>query len=54
MSLVLVVSRGILASTSPASNVSPSCTIKCACDGLWYLLAPTRHIANVPHTLLLG
>ena len=37
MSLVLVVSRGIFASTSPACTVSPSCTIRCACDGMWYL-----------------
>ncbi len=37
MSLVLVVSRGILASTSPADTISPSCTIKRACDGMWYL-----------------
>ena len=37
MSLVFVVSRGILASTSPASTDSPSCTIRCACDGMWYL-----------------
>ena len=36
MSLVFVVSRGIFASTSPASTVSPSCTIRCACDGMWY------------------
>ena len=32
MSLVLVVSRGIFASTSPADTISPSWTIKCACD----------------------
>ena len=36
MSLVFVVSRGIFASTSPASTVSPSCTMRCACDGMWY------------------
>ncbi len=37
MSLVFVVSRGIFASTWPANTVSPSSTIRCACDGMWYL-----------------
>ena len=37
MSLVLVVSRGIFASTWPGSTVSPSLTIRCARDGMWYL-----------------
>src|SRR6266851_5721804 len=37
MSFVFVVSRGIFASTSPADTISPSCTIRCACDGMWYL-----------------
>ena len=36
MSLVLVVSRGIFARTWPASTVSPSLTIRCARDGMWY------------------
>ena len=37
MSLVFVVSRGIFASTSPGEPFSPSCTIRCAFDGMWYL-----------------
>ena len=36
MSFVFVVSRGIFASTSPANTVSPSLTIRCECDGMWY------------------
>src|SRR5215203_4912366 len=34
MSVVLIVSRGTFASTSPDS---PSCTMRCACDGLYEL-----------------
>ena len=37
MSLVLVVSRGIFASTSPARTSSPSLTIKWALTGMMYL-----------------
>ena len=37
MSFVFVVSRGIFARTWPANTVSSSSTIKCACDGMWYL-----------------
>jgi hypothetical protein len=36
MSFGLRRSRGIFASTSPANTVSPSLTIKCECDGMWY------------------
>src|SRR5260370_1338441 len=38
MSLVLVVSRGIFASTSPACTSSPSLTIKWAREGMRYFL----------------
>ncbi len=37
MSLVLAVSRGILASTSPAETACPSSTIRCAPEGSRYL-----------------
>ena len=36
MSLVLVVSRGIFASTAPGVTASPSSTMRWACDGMWY------------------
>ena len=40
MSLVLVVSRGIFARTSPAWTSSPSCTIRWAWVGMRYLREP--------------
>jgi hypothetical protein len=37
MSFVFVVSRGIFARTWPTNTYSASSTIRCACDGMWYL-----------------
>ena len=47
MSLVFVVSRGIFASTCPADTVSPSSTMRCACDGMWYLRATLPFLSRI-------
>ncbi len=54
MSLVLVVSRGIFASTSPGCTSSPSATIKWAREGMrYFFLALARGIAHENRGLVL-
>ena len=53
MSFVLVVSRGIFASTWPAYTASPSSTIRCACDGMWYLRVTLPALSRISISRLL-